>query len=584
MKKYLLVLLLIGCGDDLGWDKQPLKQDCEDVTIEETSEEDIINEDKDGQIEDGGEEVDVVEPSDGTTETDVFLDDSNDDDSNVDLDASSEETSEEVEIGEDVSPTWGDVVTDASEDVEETDIAEEVTEVVVSPPECVSNTDCDDQNNCTDDLCEGEKCLNLPNEVTCTDGDACTEGDLCVEGNCLPGQMISCDDNNPCTGDLCGIDEGCVNLPLEVTCTDGSACTLDDECVEGICMGYEAICEDDNLCTDDDCDPLVGCVNLPNAVTCTDGDPCTIDDYCGEGLCQSGALMSCLQEECVIWACQQGQCVGDFSTLDDIYCEDNNVCSDTSKCLDGSCLTFESKNCDDGNACTLDSCDNGCQTQNAPNGTPCAEGLCQDGVCQCASGYGCATPSFIYTNDVDAGMLGGMGGGVGPKMGCDSTDIIIGIGFDFSTNTQTATRTTVVCGKVSIKEDGTVETIQTNQQKSGGSGCFGWDPSVATPLTLCKSGWGVIGLQGKKPGGTLFNSVKLICGKLDVSGKPTGEQETLNVPGMNGSGSQQEILCPQNTIARFFETRAGCGQDALTMYCATPNPDCGEQELICKDQ
>ena len=78
----------------------------------------------------------------------------------------------------------------------------------------------------------------------------------------------------------------------------------------------------------------------------------------------------------------------------------------------------------------------------------------------------------------------------------------------------------------------------------------------------------------------LFRSV---CGKLDVAGKPTGETEELAISGMVGTGTDKEVLCPSKTIARYFETRAGCGQDALTMYCATATPDCTGQDLICKD-
>jgi hypothetical protein len=181
-------------------------------------------------------------------------------------------------------------------------------------------------------------------------------------------------------------------------------------------------------------------------------------------------------------------------------------------------------------------------------------------------------------------MLGGMGGSVAPKMGCDATDVIIGIGFDFSNGQKNATKTTVVCGKVSVAQDSTVSTVQTTTQKSGGSGCFGWDPSTPTPLVVCPNGWAVVGIEGTKAGSTLFNNVKLVCGKLGINGKSTGETQTLEVVGTTGPGTEAQVVaCPAGTIARYFETRAGCGQDALTLYCAVPSPDCTGQELICKD-
>ena len=345
-----------------------------------------------------------------------------------------------------------------------------------------------------------------------------------------------------------------------------------------------AICDDTNICTNDSCDPVKGCVFLANDATCTDNDTCTVDDKCAETTCKSGPLLSCADNnDCTTDLCKPE--TGCYFDNNQNACSDGNVCSVDDKCEGGACIAGAAKVCDDANLCTVDSCDavNGCKAVNAADGTKCAEGICQNGACACVSGFGCATPSFAYSNDTNAGMLGGMGGNVAPKMGCGATDVLIGLGFDFSNGQKTATRTTAVCGKVTIEQNGTVATTQTTTQKSGGSGCFGWDPSTPTPLVVCKSGWAVVGIKGKNAGNTLFNSVKVVCGKLDVAGKPTGETEELAISGMVGTGADKEVLCPSKTIARYFETRAGCGQDALTMYCATANPDCTGQDLICKD-
>jgi len=550
---------------------------------------------------------------------------------------------------------------------------------------------CDDLNPCTDDSCDAVKgCVHLPNTATCTDDDKCTDSDVCAEGKCIPGALINCDDTDPCTtdscapaascvhaantepcddGDVCTVGDkcvlegsckpgvakdcndnnpctddscdkvlGCVHLANVATCSDGNACTLDDVCFNAQCAGKPAFCDDGQVCTDDSCDPAIGCVNLANASTCTDGDDCTLDDKCAEGKCKPGDLMQCPSATCVISSCEKGKCVDDKTMLNDVKCDDGNLCTTLAKCLDGKCLQVSDKICDDGNVCTVESCDkdtgkckavpsnvvecvtgnmctvndfckagtcqggpapdcndknpctkdgcamsSGCFHDNLPDGTSCTVGICQAGQCSCPSGFGCAAPKFSYTNDSNAGMIGGMGGGVGPKMGCADTDVLIGLGFDFSNGTKTATRTTAVCGVVKVAPDGTVSTTQTSTQKSGGSGCFGWDPSVQTPLTVCPSGWAVVGLKALKTGSTLFNSVTVVCGKLGTSGKWSGEKQDLVVPGMPGTGAAQEIACPPESIARYFETRAGCGQDALTMYCAVPTPDCTGQDLICKD-
>lgn len=392
---------------------------------------------------------------------------------------------------------------------------------------------CQDNNVCTDDSCDPKVgCLNLPNQATCTDGIGCTDGDACQAGQCLPGDPTSCDDLNPCTSDICDVLSDCVNEPNTATCTDQNACTEQDVCAQAVCLGVPATCTDGNVCTADECAPTTGCLNLPIPATCTDGSACTKDDACIQGACVSTQIV-----------------------------------------------------CDDKNECTLDSCapQTGCFTTPLPNGTKCGGGACSNGTCTCLTGFGCAAPKFQYSGDVTAGMLGGMGGNVGPKMGCATTDILIGVGFDFSTNTQTATRTTIVCGTVTSDQSGNVTTTQTTTQKNGGSGCYGWDPSTPTPLTKCPVGWAIVGIKGKNAGTTLFNTVDIVCQKLGVGGGPVGPTQTIPVPGMVGSGSATAVSCPTGTIARYFETRAGCGQDALTLYCAKATPDCTGQPLICKD-
>src|SRR5262249_232282 len=70
----------------------------------------------------------------------------------------------------------------------------------------------------------------------------------------------------------------------------------------------------------------------------------------------------------------------------------------TETCLNGVCTAGTGPNCNDGNPCTVDSCDpvNGCQHANAPNGTSCADGTvcngsetCQSGVCTAGTALNC---------------------------------------------------------------------------------------------------------------------------------------------------------------------------------------------------
>jgi len=52
--------------------------------------------------------------------------------------------------------------------------------------QCSTNSQCDDGNACTLDVCNGGACTNDPavDGTTCNDGLACTTGDICIDGTC----------------------------------------------------------------------------------------------------------------------------------------------------------------------------------------------------------------------------------------------------------------------------------------------------------------------------------------------------------------------------------------------------------------
>jgi hypothetical protein len=52
---------------------------------------------------------------------------------------------------------------------------------------CVVDPDCDDANDCTDDVCNAGTCQYTNNTDACDDGNSCTTGDVCSAGLCLPG-------------------------------------------------------------------------------------------------------------------------------------------------------------------------------------------------------------------------------------------------------------------------------------------------------------------------------------------------------------------------------------------------------------
>ncbi|UCE58163.1 MAG: DNRLRE domain-containing protein [Phycisphaerales bacterium] len=133
---------------------------------------------------------------------------------------------------------------------------------------CTVPADCNDGNQCTDDDCVSEVCVNDP-----------------IPGCCLSDP--DCDDSDPCTTDTCNTGTNtCEYVNNTDLCDDGDACTTSDTCSGGICVGGPAPdCDDVNVCTNDTCDSVLGCVNAPNAYPCDDQVACTGNDTCSGGVC-----------------------------------------------------------------------------------------------------------------------------------------------------------------------------------------------------------------------------------------------------------------------------------------------------------
>lgn len=174
---------------------------------------------------------------------------------------------------------------------------------------CLSSSDCDDGNPCTDDVCLQGKCSNPNITVLCDDGDLCTQNDVCSDGVC-GGTPMDCDDSNVCTQDSC-VEGECRYEFVAKPCDDGDACTVDDVCVEGSCQaGTPVVCEDDgNPCTDEVCSDGV-CGATYNTAPCDDGDACTTGDVCAEGVCSAGEPVDCDDgDPCTDDVCEEGICI-----------------------------------------------------------------------------------------------------------------------------------------------------------------------------------------------------------------------------------------------------------------------------------
>ncbi len=240
---------------------------------------------------------------------------------------------------------------------------------------------------CGDDGCGGD-CGTCPagkcEALTWTPGQACVSG-ACV-GNLT---AKSCDDGKDCTTDFCDPTAGCSSTLQSGQCLIDGTCHADGD-ASGRCLQCVTAksttawtyvagrpCNDGNPCTKGDACQAggtgdAGCAGTP--YTCDDGLACTTDTCDGQGGCTNTLLPG----YCDI----QGTCWGDTQPNPDDACRvcatsgsttawspasDGTICAAATcngatftsarTCVAGQCSAGgATQSCDDGLACTTDSC------------------------------------------------------------------------------------------------------------------------------------------------------------------------------------------------------------------------------------
>ncbi len=267
---------------------------------------------------------------------------------------------------------------------------------------------CDDNNPCTADGCDKKTgCSHSPLNAPCDDSNKCTMQDACKQGLCVglaAGATALCDDGNPCTTDKCDKAKGCAHVPNSALCNDGNPCTTGDLCKAAKCISGTNTCdctsnadcaakEDGDLCNgtlfcDTSKAPFTCQVNPATKVSCSkandtaclvatcaaksgkcalqpladgkgcdaDGSKCTVADACLSGVCKAGKAAGCDDDNgCTTDSCDKVKGCGHVALIGS--CEDGDACTSGDHCDKAICLPGKPKNCDDGNVCTIDSCD-----------------------------------------------------------------------------------------------------------------------------------------------------------------------------------------------------------------------------------
>ena len=212
----------------------------------------------------------------------------------------------------------------------------------------------------------------------CTNSSECATG-RCVDGTCQPGSdgeasacaaAADCDDGDPCNGSEDCSGGACV---AGVRASDGTACDADgvastrELCVAGHCAptrcndnvvdeasGEE--CDDGNDTSGDGCD---ACHFSCSAETpCDDGNECNGVETCllGAHTCMAGTSLA-EGADCAdgTGTCMAGRCVPKMC-MEDAECGDANLCTGVETCDSMTCASGAPLDCDDGIACTEDTC------------------------------------------------------------------------------------------------------------------------------------------------------------------------------------------------------------------------------------
>jgi MYXO-CTERM domain-containing protein len=265
-----------------------------------------------------------------------------------------------------------------------------------------------------------------------TNGDPCSMGSECMSGHCVDG--VCCDSS--CGGGSTSDCQACSRSagasadgtcgPLvaavarSVICRSAvSVCDVAETCVEG-----STSCPADRLApAGTACRPAAGPCDVAETCSGTSAE-CPDDAFASAGtVCRAGGDACDPAETC---DGTSPTCPEDVTLPDGMSCSDGAVCNGEERCRSGLCVLGTPLDCDDGDACTADSCaePDGCQHE--PIAGCCRfDSECDDGdACTtdaCASNR-CRHEPIADCGGSDAGMMDGADAGTGTDGGTTAPD------------------------------------------------------------------------------------------------------------------------------------------------------------------
>lgn len=296
---------------------------------------------------------------------------------------------------------------------------------------CIADEDCNDDDPCTKDRCgDAGKCTHALREAgsTCKTETACVNASTCSEsGACVAGAAKDISDGDACTFDRC-VGGQVVHEPpappadkctisvcdpkTGVTATrsaadDGTACTADacDPSTGVVTHTTITVLDDNDPCTKDACDPTTGNVSHTAIPNCTG---CATDSDCDDKL-------PCTKDTCTAGQCSHDNLPPKTSCSNNLSCDGEELCD-----ANGGCQPGIPPAQDDGDACTIDSCNEMTGVTHTPvnpdDGKPCTDDVCdpKTGVsntprmdcasCTTAADCGTLLPSACQSVTCDGGI------------------------------------------------------------------------------------------------------------------------------------------------------------------------------------
>jgi hypothetical protein len=182
------------------------------------------------------------------------------------------------------------------------------------------------------------------------------------------------------------------------------------------------------------------------------------------------------------------------------------------------------------------------------------------------------------TTGSDRGRVGGNGGSENfAPLACPvADDRIVGIELRMSNQDtvfggRSAHGIGIACATVSVRSSGLGMTGTVTTLEISGNGGSSWSPSTWTPITQCKPGWIVSGLQAHTGNNSnRFIDAAIRCSQIGPTGTIVAT-EILDVAGsLTETQGVMTVNCNANEILARMPNRSGTGLDSVNLFCTQP--------------